>query len=326
MARSQWQIVWLLALGEPSERVAAVTGYSLTWVRTVARRYNADGAAGIGDRRHANRGGPRLLTPEQEAALDQALEGAAPGGGRWTAAKVADWMSSRSGDRWQRGRAGAICAGSTGGGTARVRSTPKRYGRSGGFSANGLSEQVAQVRAAHPTADVEVWATDEHRIGLKPILRPVWARRGQRPRRPGAAPLPVALFARLCASRLRAQRVAVRLHHQHGGHERGAGGVCPRGGRRSHPSASCSCSIRRGITPVRWCRSLRASIWSSCRRTPPSSNPPNISGSSPTIRWSTSTFPRSPPSKTPLLPAATPCNASPPCSKAPPSFTGGLLP
>ena len=104
MARSQWQIVWLLALGEPSERVAAVTGYSLTWIRTVARRYNAEGAAGIGDRRHANRGGPRLLTPEQMAALDQALEGAAlegaaPGGGRWTAAKVAAWIAERTGRR-----------------------------------------------------------------------------------------------------------------------------------------------------------------------------------------------------------------------------------
>jgi transposase len=97
VARSQWQIVWLLAQGERSERVAAVTGYSLTWVRTVARRSNAEGAPGIGDRRHANRGGPRLLTPEQEAALDQAVEGAAPGGGRWTAAKVADWIEERIG-------------------------------------------------------------------------------------------------------------------------------------------------------------------------------------------------------------------------------------
>ena len=97
VARSQWQMVWLLAQGEPSERVAAVTGYSLTWVRTVARRDNARGEAGIGDRRHANRGGPRLLTPEQEAALDQALEGAAPGGGRWTAAKVAGWIRQQIG-------------------------------------------------------------------------------------------------------------------------------------------------------------------------------------------------------------------------------------
>ena len=28
---------------------------------------------------------------------------------------------------------------------------------------------------------MEVWATDEHRIGLKPIIRRVWAPKGQRP-------------------------------------------------------------------------------------------------------------------------------------------------
>ncbi len=44
VARSQWQIVWLLARGRPSEQVGETTGYSLTWVYTVARRYNADGA------------------------------------------------------------------------------------------------------------------------------------------------------------------------------------------------------------------------------------------------------------------------------------------
>jgi transposase len=95
VARSQWQIVWLLAQGHRSGQVAEVTGYSLTWIRTVARRYNARGESGIGDRRHGNRGGPRLLTPEQEAELDQALEGMAPNGGDWTSAQVAAWMSVR---------------------------------------------------------------------------------------------------------------------------------------------------------------------------------------------------------------------------------------
>jgi hypothetical protein len=28
---------------------------------------------------------------------------------------------------------------------------------------------------------VEVWASDEHRVGLKPIVRRVWARQGERP-------------------------------------------------------------------------------------------------------------------------------------------------
>lgn len=37
------------------------------------------------------------------------------------------------------------------------------------------------VQHAHPTTPVEVWTMDEHRIGLKPILRKVWCRRGQRP-------------------------------------------------------------------------------------------------------------------------------------------------
>jgi hypothetical protein len=81
--------------------VAAVRGYALTWVRPVAHRSNAAGEAGSGDRRHAKRGGRRLLSPEQEAALDPAREGAAPGGGRGTAAQVAAWM------RQQLGRPGA---------------------------------------------------------------------------------------------------------------------------------------------------------------------------------------------------------------------------
>ncbi len=37
------------------------------------------------------------------------------------------------------------------------------------------------LQDAHPGAAVELWAQDEHRLGLKPILRRVWAPRGQRP-------------------------------------------------------------------------------------------------------------------------------------------------
>jgi transposase len=40
------------------------------------------------------------------------------------------------------------------------------------------------VKHAHPTATIEVWAFDEHRVGLKPILRRVWAPNGKRPRAP----------------------------------------------------------------------------------------------------------------------------------------------
>jgi hypothetical protein len=42
-----------------------------------------------------------------------------------------------------------------------------------------LPEQEAALVQAHPHSEVEVWAFDEHRLGLKPILRKVWAKRGQ---------------------------------------------------------------------------------------------------------------------------------------------------
>jgi hypothetical protein len=38
VARSQWQIVWLLAQGMATAEVARVTRYSVKWVREIARR------------------------------------------------------------------------------------------------------------------------------------------------------------------------------------------------------------------------------------------------------------------------------------------------
>jgi transposase len=75
------------------------TGYSENWIGTIARRYNADGPDGIGDRRHANPGAASLLSTEQLAELDSLLDGPAPDGGLWTGPKVATWMSDKLGRR-----------------------------------------------------------------------------------------------------------------------------------------------------------------------------------------------------------------------------------
>lgn len=37
------------------------------------------------------------------------------------------------------------------------------------------------MKRAHPGAAVEAWAEDEHRLGLLPVVRRVWAVRGRRP-------------------------------------------------------------------------------------------------------------------------------------------------
>lgn len=41
--------------------------------------------------------------------------------------------------------------------------------------------RVLKLKEAHPTAKVEVWSEDEHRLGLKPIIRKVWSPIGERP-------------------------------------------------------------------------------------------------------------------------------------------------
>jgi hypothetical protein len=42
-------------------------------------------------------------------------------------------------------------------------------------------EFVRTIQTVYTPEWVEFWAMDEHRIGLKPILRRTWAKRGQRP-------------------------------------------------------------------------------------------------------------------------------------------------
>jgi len=41
--------------------------------------------------------------------------------------------------------------------------------------------KVLKFKESYPTAKVELWCEDEHRLGLKPILRKVWSPVGQRP-------------------------------------------------------------------------------------------------------------------------------------------------
>lgn len=59
VARSHWHIVWLVAQGRHIPEVATLVGSTANWVRTIIRRYNADGPAGIADRRGTNPGAAR---------------------------------------------------------------------------------------------------------------------------------------------------------------------------------------------------------------------------------------------------------------------------
>ena len=94
--RSHWQIVWLYKQYGNVDQVAGLVAYSRSWVRTMVKRYNEYGEAGLKDLRHDNPGNPRLLSPAQEADLNKALEKEALGLSLWTGPKVAAWMGKKT--------------------------------------------------------------------------------------------------------------------------------------------------------------------------------------------------------------------------------------
>lgn len=97
VARSHLQIIWLVSQGRRTREITAATGYSSRWVQELARRYNADGIAGLADGRHTNPGGTFLLSPAQRQALDAALDAPPPDGGLWSGRKVAAWIAAETG-------------------------------------------------------------------------------------------------------------------------------------------------------------------------------------------------------------------------------------
>lgn len=96
--RSWWQILWLLARGQLAKEIAESTGYSRYWIGQIAKRYNAEGPAGMRNRQytHSHRAAP-LLSPELLAELAAAVRGPAPEGDHWLGRTVAAWISQRLG-------------------------------------------------------------------------------------------------------------------------------------------------------------------------------------------------------------------------------------
>jgi hypothetical protein len=99
--------------------------------------------------------------------------GAAP---KWQLGWLSVWD-----DRWTPAEAGITCSGSAEAPACPARSmsraTPPHSRR-----LKKLPEEVLALQQAYPEASLELWSQDEHRIGLKPILRRVWARKGSRVR------------------------------------------------------------------------------------------------------------------------------------------------
>src|SRR3954465_7114646 len=91
------------------------------------------------------------------------------------------WQANSGSLRSCRNAAGRRSRRSTGRCRSRARAIRPGPRRRSARCLKKLAAVVTEEAAKHPDKPIEVWATDEHRIGLKPIIRRVWAPKGQRP-------------------------------------------------------------------------------------------------------------------------------------------------
>ena len=176
-------MIWLLAQGRSCAETAALTGFARRWVEQLLARYNAFGPSSLDDRRRGNGAPTTVLTREMLDKLRERLKTPPDDGGVWTAKKVAAVMAAELGlahvaeqRGWEALRAIEWTLQRPRPRHVRV-ATPEEQAA---FQKN-LAAVVAEEAERHPGAVIETFATDEHRIGLKPILRRVWAPRGERP-------------------------------------------------------------------------------------------------------------------------------------------------
>jgi len=93
-------MIWLLTRSDTppsSTEVAAQVGLTSGWVRTILKRWNAQGPEGLVDRRGTTNGGQHKLTTDQQVDLWAALQQPPPDGGLWTGPKVATSVHERWG-------------------------------------------------------------------------------------------------------------------------------------------------------------------------------------------------------------------------------------
>jgi transposase len=95
--KARWHALYLIATGAVAAEAARRVGRASSWVTSLARRYNRDGATAVARKQPAKPSHRATVDAELSQELDKALRSEAPDGGLWTGPKVAAWISERSG-------------------------------------------------------------------------------------------------------------------------------------------------------------------------------------------------------------------------------------
>lgn len=182
----RWHLLWKVSLGWTIKNSALVVGVDYQYAKKIVKRYNELAAAGVKNQRKATRthrrGKPPLLNDQQLQKLITALGDRPLDGGIWTGPKVARWIENETQIAKVGNQRGwdylKKCNYSW--------QSPRPKHRQGDELLQEQFKQslpltIKQLQAQYPEAQIQVWFFDEHRVGLKPILRKVWSPVGQRP-------------------------------------------------------------------------------------------------------------------------------------------------
>lgn len=95
--KTRWHALYLISKGLVAADAARRVGRASSWITSLTRRYNRDGASAVARKRSTKPSHRAKVDHKLGTELDQALRSAAPDGGLWTAPKVAAWITDKSG-------------------------------------------------------------------------------------------------------------------------------------------------------------------------------------------------------------------------------------
>ena len=95
--KTRWHALYLVAKGVVAADAARRVGRASSWITTLARRYNQNGAAAVARKQSTKPSHRAKVDPKLAKELDKALRSSAPDDGLWTGPKVAAWIAQNSG-------------------------------------------------------------------------------------------------------------------------------------------------------------------------------------------------------------------------------------
>lgn len=95
--KARWHALYLISQGAVAAAAARRVGRASSWITTLARPYNREGASAAIRKQLPKLSHRAKVDHQLGQELDKALRAPAPDGGLWTAPKVSAWITDKTG-------------------------------------------------------------------------------------------------------------------------------------------------------------------------------------------------------------------------------------